>query len=258
LSGDSDDGDAEAGDEPEPAAESATEDISESVNVLPAEPYEPEETGLAVAGGGALTGPTVLSLDTEALEKLAQATIVLTVDISSDQEVELCFDDGRANKCYVRGTRTYTMSIPAGAATLTIEPQNPETPYTITGVRTYGAEEVSDFSDAAVIDIPEPERDDHVTGTIEASESGYVLLAIPYQKGWTLTVDGETVQAKAGDYGMTAFEVSEGSHTFEMNFVAPYFYEGLAISLISLALWIIGLVIVARRRPVRSDGKQRT
>ncbi len=106
---------------------------------------------------------------------------------------------------------------------------------------------VSDFSES------------HITGTLSAPEDGTVFLSIPYDKGWTVKVDGVKVdtygvgqrEALSEDGAMLAFDITKGeNHTVELSFFPRGLGAGIVISLISLAAFIL-LVIYTRRRPAR-------
>lgn len=44
---------------------------------------------------------------------------------------------------------------------------------------------------------------------------------IPYENGWTVSVDGEEVETEKGDLGFLAFPVKEGEHQLTITFHAP-------------------------------------
>lgn len=80
--------------------------------------------------------------------------------------------------------------------------------------------------------------DTKITGTIEAKEDSYLCTSIPYDKGWTIKIDGEEVEAFAiggddADALLTA-AVKKGEHTVEFSYKARGFAEGAAISAVSV------------------------
>ncbi len=78
----------------------------------------------------------------------------------------------------------------------------------------------------------------HLTGEITLSEAGRLILSIPYEKGWTVEVDGEKVEP--GTFGGTlmAFELEAGNHSLAMRYVPNGKYAGIAISAGSILLLI--------------------
>lgn len=88
------------------------------------------------------------------------------------------------------------------------------------------------------ISFNEPEKDSLVTGTAAVSEAGVLMIAIPYEDGWSAYVDGEKVEIYKVNYGFCGIELDAGEHEIEFRFDCPGFKMGVAASLISLAITI--------------------
>lgn len=78
-----------------------------------------------------------------------------------------------------------------------------------------------------------------VDATITASADGRVVTTIPYDTGWTVTVDGKTVDMTAFKDTFVSFEISEGTHTIRLDYTPDGFYLGLASTLICIILLIM-------------------
>ena len=78
-----------------------------------------------------------------------------------------------------------------------------------------------------------------VDATITASTDGRVVTTIPYDTGWTVTVDGNTVDMTAFKDTFVSFEISEGTHTIHLDYTPDGFYLGLASTLICIILLIM-------------------
>ena len=78
-----------------------------------------------------------------------------------------------------------------------------------------------------------------VDATITASTDGRVVTTIPYDTGWTVTVDGKTVDMTAFKDTFVSFEISEGTHTIRLDYTPDGFYLGLASTLICIILLIM-------------------
>lgn len=76
---------------------------------------------------------------------------------------------------------------------------------------------------------------------------GFMVTGIPYDKGWSLYVDGEKIDYYNVSGGFIGFKVKEGSHIIEMSFVPLGFKEGLIISFSSTILFI-GLFIYSLKK----------
>ncbi|MBQ7833793.1 MAG: YfhO family protein [Lachnospiraceae bacterium] len=77
-----------------------------------------------------------------------------------------------------------------------------------------------------------------VKGRINAKEAGVLLLSVPYDEGWSVTVDGEAVETFGWKDAFLAAEISEGEHEIAMAYCPKGFKEGL---LITIAGVIIGV-----------------
>ena len=74
----------------------------------------------------------------------------------------------------------------------------------------------------------------------------YVYFSIPYDTGWTALIDGqETDIIESG--GMMILKVPAGEHSIALNYITPGFRVGLAVTIISLVVFI-GLIIISKRR----------
>ena len=78
------------------------------------------------------------------------------------------------------------------------------------------------------------ENDSHLQGTVQNGTDGYLLLPIPYEKGWTVTVDGKQAELLQADSGFMAIYLEEGSH----NIKAEYHFPGEKCGIIFSAFGI--------------------
>ena len=100
--------------------------------------------------------------------------------------------------------------------------------------------------------------DDYIKGNVNidtsalgyGSEKALMLIATPYDEGWTIKVDGEPVKLYKGLDAFLSFYVGNGSHTIELSYMPQGFKAGIAISTASTAIIIIvsGVGIIRRRR----------
>lgn len=81
--------------------------------------------------------------------------------------------------------------------------------------------------------------DSRLVGTLDAKADGRLFFSIPYDEGWTLTVDGaETELEKCADLFMAA-PVSSGKHSYELTFFPKGMRAGRAISCAAIVLLIL-------------------
>lgn len=95
--------------------------------------------------------------------------------------------------------------------------------------------------------VPQEFSDGYVSGTYRAEEPTSLLLTIPYDKGWTATVDGTRVElSPAFGGGMSVLEVTEGTHEIEMTYRSPGLNAGITITGISAVL-CAAIYLIKRR-----------
>lgn len=79
--------------------------------------------------------------------------------------------------------------------------------------------------------------DGWVAGTYSTDEPATLLLSMPYDRGWTVEIDGQRTQLlPALDKGMSAIQIDGGEHRIEMSYRSPGLAIGCAISALSLVV----------------------
>ena len=84
--------------------------------------------------------------------------------------------------------------------------------------------------------------EDRIVGTVKSSGDGVLVTSIPYDEGWTVTVDGKPVKTFAISDGLLAFNVDSGNHDVELVYTPKGLWIGLAISGLSILVLIALLV----------------
>ena len=111
--------------------------------------------------------------------------------------------------------------------------------------------EISKEQENSSVTLDAPQKDSHLTGTVSAGTDGYVLCMIPYETGWTVTVDGEEVTTQKGDLGFVAFPVTKGEHELTLTFHPPGLKTGAALSAVC---WMIYFTMVGYGRRKKKAG----
>lgn len=90
-----------------------------------------------------------------------------------------------------------------------------------------------------------------ITGTVHAPQDGVFMTTIAYDKGWTVQVDGAAVEAfGVGDGAWLAVEMPAGDHEVVMHFWPQGLSLGLVVSLVSVAAYIVIVIVERRKRTV--------
>ena len=92
-----------------------------------------------------------------------------------------------------------------------------------------------------------------ITGTITAAEDSYLVINIPYDKGWTVYVDNEKRTPEKANVMFLGTPISEGTHSVELKYHTP----GLMPGWILFIFGIIALILLNNmERKGRADGKK--
>lgn len=87
-----------------------------------------------------------------------------------------------------------------------------------------------------------------VKGHINAPGKGSVVLTIPYDKGWSVKVDGEKVTTLDFDNALLSFEISQGYHTIEMRYTTDKLPYSLMVSVFSMLVLVYLYVLSERKK----------
>ena len=88
---------------------------------------------------------------------------------------------------------------------------------------------------------------------MKAPKDGFVFIAIPYEAGWSVTVDGAPAERWKGCEGFTAFKVPAGEHEFRMHYLVPGLKKGILLSVFSVILFVLFSFIGKKRDPHRTQ-----
>ena len=91
-------------------------------------------------------------------------------------------------------------------------------------------------------------EDDRLKGTVDAGMGGTLFTSIPYDKGWTMTVDGQERQPQELFGAFLGIELEPGSHVIECSYMPEGLKEGMMISLLCAAVLAAAVFISRRRR----------
>ncbi|MBQ8350290.1 MAG: YfhO family protein [Ruminococcus sp.] len=81
--------------------------------------------------------------------------------------------------------------------------------------------------------------DTEIEGKINAFQDGVMFLSIPYEKGWSVYIDGEKAETVKLMQSMLGVRVSAGEHDIRLKYVPEGFTEGVLISGASLAVILL-------------------
>lgn len=121
-------------------------------------------------------------------------------------------------------------------------------------IQTLKSEEQETAEQNSSVTLDAPQKDSVVTGSVHAEADGYALFMIPYEKGWSLTIDGEKAELLRGDIGFLACEVPEGDHTIILlTFEAPGLKAGTIGSVLFWILFAQSRLLIIRKNKTRKS-----
>lgn len=91
-------------------------------------------------------------------------------------------------------------------------------------------------------------EDGYVEGEYEAEKDGWLLLTIPYDEGWKIRVNGETILSREGANALTVIPVNTGINEIEMKYQAPGGRAGIIITCCSALLLAVWCILEKKRK----------
>lgn len=82
-------------------------------------------------------------------------------------------------------------------------------------------------------------------GKVQAHGTGILMLVIPDQEGWSISVDGVEVERMNLNYGLTGVQLEEGKHRILAEYHTPYLKEGMMLS--AAGVLILAALLVRSR-----------
>ena len=194
-------------------------------------------------GGDSVT----ISLDRDLLDKYRRVYLefdirtptVSDITVNQDEPLEYHFRVSARKKKHVQ------VVVPSSCESITLTRYGGRFEGTIKNIRLLGSKTTVSSYEGADIRL-EVTSDSCVAGTLNAENSGYLFLSIPYEKGWTAQVDGIETEILQTDVGFVSIPVGAGEHSFTFTYQVPFMQEGAFVSILSLLLWagILGLRVV--------------
>ncbi len=92
-----------------------------------------------------------------------------------------------------------------------------------------------------------------VQGDITLKSSKYLLMSIPYAKGWKAFVDGKETDLLVGNGCYMALKLEPGYHEIVLKYRTPYLNEGIILSVIGFIVVISNYICKKRKRKTKSS-----
>lgn len=79
----------------------------------------------------------------------------------------------------------------------------------------------------------------HIVGTINPTKPGILVFSIPFNRGWSLKVDGVETPLMRANFGMLAAPVAAGTHAIELEFQLPGQRVGAMLGALGFGLLLL-------------------
>ena len=90
--------------------------------------------------------------------------------------------------------------------------------------------------------------DSDIYGTIDVKNDGVMFLSIPYEKGWSVYVDGKKAETVRLMQAMLGVKLQQGRHEIRLKYIPEGLVTGMAVSSVSLLLFMLFAVIDRRKK----------
>ncbi len=80
--------------------------------------------------------------------------------------------------------------------------------------------------------------------TCNNAEDQLVFFAVPYDKGWNATVNGQKAEIIRANVGFMAVKVPSGQQSIVFTYTPPMLYMGITISVVAVAVFAVYMLIV--------------
>ena len=91
-------------------------------------------------------------------------------------------------------------------------------------------------------------EDSYVSAQVTLQEDKLLLTTIPYEKGWTLRVDGKETAIEAYQNALICIPLAPGTHTITLSFTPPGLWAGMIINGTAILVFAAAVVMTYRKR----------
>ena len=91
-------------------------------------------------------------------------------------------------------------------------------------------------------------EDGYVSAQVTVSEDKLLLTTIPYEKGWTLLVDGVKTEITPYQKALISIPLAKGQHTITLSFTPPGMWAGAAVTGAASLIFAAAVILTYRKR----------
>ena len=79
---------------------------------------------------------------------------------------------------------------------------------------------------------------DNIYTSVSNIEDGYFVTSLPYDKGYTVLVDGKKVETEIVNKYALGFKLDKGNHNIEISYKSPFKNIGIILSIVGIVLFV--------------------
>ncbi len=83
----------------------------------------------------------------------------------------------------------------------------------------------------------------------EATQGTYAVLPVPFERGWSASINGEKRDVLQANYAFSAIQLDQGRNEVELTYRPPFFGMTTAMTLLGLILFVSYFAYVRRKEP---------
>ena len=84
-----------------------------------------------------------------------------------------------------------------------------------------------------------------IEGTVKGMADGYFVTSVPYDKGFTVKVDGYTVKTEKVNKAFLGFRIGAGTHRVKITYHAPGKRAGMLVSVVGIFLFAGWMALIS-------------
>ena len=92
-----------------------------------------------------------------------------------------------------------------------------------------------------------------IKGKLDAEEDGVIFFSIPYDQGWSVSIDGIETEPEPMEEGFLSVAVEKGSHDITLEYRSPGFSEGWKLSAAGWLIFIVSQIIHECKKSFRNN-----
>lgn len=90
-------------------------------------------------------------------------------------------------------------------------------------------------------------KGDYIVGNIDVTEDGYFVTSVPYDDGFDIKVDGQSIESENVNMGFLGCKITAGHHEIKIEYRAPLKKEAKILSCVGIVCFAISALLERKR-----------